>query len=62
MRFSVLSQSNLEFHVTADETTWRKMYDVMNAMKSKYDSIEDFSVLSSTLEQLFFTRSAGSIN
>ncbi|XP_008203624.1 retinal-specific phospholipid-transporting ATPase ABCA4-like [Nasonia vitripennis] len=50
----------LMYHVTPTDTTWRKMYNVMNVMKSKYDCIEDFSVLSSTLEQLFllFARAA----
>ncbi|XP_058807248.1 phospholipid-transporting ATPase ABCA1-like isoform X2 [Phymastichus coffea] len=50
----------LMYHVAPKNTTWRKMYDVMNEMKSKYDCIDDFSVLSSSLEQLFllFARAA----
>ena len=48
------------YHVTSTDTTWRKMYDLMNELRNKYASIDDFSVLSSTLEQLFllFARSA----
>ncbi|XP_058807192.1 ATP-binding cassette sub-family A member 7-like isoform X2 [Phymastichus coffea] len=51
---------HLVYHVTPRGTSWRKMYDLMNAMKSRYDCIDDFSVLSSTLEQLFlmFARAA----
>ncbi|XP_011496889.1 PREDICTED: ATP-binding cassette sub-family A member 1-like [Ceratosolen solmsi marchali] len=50
----------LMYHVVTSQTTWRKMYNVMNELKSKYNSIDDFSILSSTLEQLFllFARAA----
>ncbi|XP_014205585.1 ATP-binding cassette sub-family A member 2-like [Copidosoma floridanum] len=50
----------LMYHVSSTATKWRKMYDAMRAVKHKYDSIEDFCVLSSTLEQLFllFARAA----
>ncbi|XP_014205582.1 ATP-binding cassette sub-family A member 3-like isoform X2 [Copidosoma floridanum] len=50
----------LMYHVSPNETSWRKMYDVMSELKSEYDCIDDFSVLSSTLEQLFllFARTA----
>lgn len=34
-------------------TSWTKMYGVMNELKNKYDCIDDFTVSSSTLEQLF---------
>ncbi|KAJ8686326.1 hypothetical protein QAD02_022120 [Eretmocerus hayati] len=43
----------LMFHVEPTNMTWRKMYDVMNAIKNTYDSIDDFTITSSTLEQLF---------
>lgn len=42
------------YHIAAStEITWRKMYDAMSVLKNNYSSIEDFAVLSSTLEQLF---------
>jgi ATP-binding cassette subfamily A (ABC1) protein 3 len=41
------------YHVSPNNTTWRKMYDIMHIAKIKYNCIEDFSVVSSTLEQLF---------
>lgn len=48
------------YHVAPAGTTWRKMYDVMYEVKDKYDCIDDFLVLSSSLEQLFllFARTA----
>ncbi|XP_008203603.1 phospholipid-transporting ATPase ABCA1 isoform X2 [Nasonia vitripennis] len=54
----------LMYHVTTSETTWRRMYDVMTELKNKYNCIDDFSVLSSTLEQLFllFARAAKRTN
>ncbi|XP_058807246.1 phospholipid-transporting ATPase ABCA1-like isoform X2 [Phymastichus coffea] len=50
----------LMYHVTSASITWRKMYDVMSELKNNYSCIDDFSVLSSTLEQLFllFARTA----
>lgn len=50
----------LMYHVTTSQTSWRIMYNVMSELKSKYNCIDDFSVLSSTLEQLFllFARAA----
>lgn len=48
------------YHLTSSNLTWRRMYDVISELKNRYPSIEDFAVLSSTLEQLFlaFARSA----
>ena len=48
------------YHVTTTEVTWKRMYDIMTELKNRYTCIEDFSVLSSTLEQLFllFARNA----
>ncbi|KAJ8686329.1 hypothetical protein QAD02_022123 [Eretmocerus hayati] len=43
----------LMYHVKPTGMSWRKMYDVMNELKERYNSIEDFTVSSSTLEQLF---------
>lgn len=49
------------YHVTDPEATWTIMYTTMNELKTDYDCIEDFAVLSSTLEQLFiqFARAPG---
>ncbi|XP_058807215.1 retinal-specific phospholipid-transporting ATPase ABCA4-like [Phymastichus coffea] len=44
---------NLTYHVAPTGTTWRLMYNAMNEMKRKYDCLDDFLVLSSSLEQLF---------
>ncbi|XP_008205027.1 phospholipid-transporting ATPase ABCA1 [Nasonia vitripennis] len=50
----------LMYHLTSSNLTWRRMYDVIGELKNRYPSIEDFAVLSSTLEQLFlaFAKSA----
>ncbi|XP_014230700.1 ATP-binding cassette sub-family A member 1-like [Trichogramma pretiosum] len=41
------------YHVIPKDTTWRRMFDACTEVKDKYESVEDFAVLSSTLEQLF---------
>ncbi|XP_015109411.1 ATP-binding cassette sub-family A member 2 isoform X2 [Diachasma alloeum] len=43
----------LNFHVTDSKATWTLMYSLLYELKSDYNCIEDFAVLSSTLEQLF---------
>uniref|UniRef100_A0A0C9RSV5 ABCA3_2 protein n=1 Tax=Fopius arisanus TaxID=64838 RepID=A0A0C9RSV5_9HYME len=43
----------LGYHVTDPEATWTIMYTTLNELKNDYNCIEDFAVLSSTLEQLF---------
>ncbi|XP_044010225.1 phospholipid-transporting ATPase ABCA3-like [Aphidius gifuensis] len=43
----------LGYHVTDPGATWTVMYRMMNTLKNSYSCIEDFAVLSSTLEQLF---------
>ncbi|XP_033219462.1 retinal-specific phospholipid-transporting ATPase ABCA4-like isoform X2 [Belonocnema kinseyi] len=43
----------LTYHVTNATTKWKTMYGVMKNLQEKYSCIEDFSVLSATLEQLF---------
>lgn len=43
----------LTYHVTNSTTKWEKMYNVMRTLKDKYSFIEDYSILSATLEQLF---------
>ncbi|KAF7992262.1 hypothetical protein HCN44_001587 [Aphidius gifuensis] len=43
----------LGYHVTDSQVSWTFMYDLMNTLKNTYSCIEDFAVLSSTLEQLF---------
>ncbi|XP_011704853.1 PREDICTED: ATP-binding cassette sub-family A member 3-like, partial [Wasmannia auropunctata] len=40
----------LGYHVTDCNTTWEKMYDTMKSLKQKYNCIEDYAVLSATLE------------
>lgn len=52
-------QSLLAFHVTDCDTTWVKMYSTMNDVKQRYNCIEDFTVLSATLEQLFIQFAKG---
>ncbi|XP_048510196.1 phospholipid-transporting ATPase ABCA3-like isoform X2 [Athalia rosae] len=49
----------LFYHITDSEATWLKMFETMNNVKSEHGCIEDFTVSSSTLEQLFmqFARS-----
>ncbi|XP_046465259.1 phospholipid-transporting ATPase ABCA3 isoform X1 [Neodiprion pinetum] len=50
----------LFYHILDNRTTWVKMFGIMNTLKSQHSCIEDFTVSSSTLEQLFiqFARSA----
>ncbi|XP_051153055.1 phospholipid-transporting ATPase ABCA1-like [Leptopilina boulardi] len=43
----------LTYHVTNSTTKWETMYGVMKSLKDKYNFIEDYSILSATLEQLF---------
>uniref|UniRef100_A0A6V7M8L4 ABC transporter domain-containing protein n=1 Tax=Bracon brevicornis TaxID=1563983 RepID=A0A6V7M8L4_9HYME len=50
----------LGYHVTDQTATWTSMYTLMNELKNNYSSIEDFAVLSSTLEQLFIQFARGS--
>ncbi|XP_014231053.1 ATP-binding cassette sub-family A member 3-like isoform X1 [Trichogramma pretiosum] len=54
----------LMYHVTSPDIAWRRMYDLMSELRSRYASIDDFSVLSSSLEQLFllFARTANRSN
>ncbi|XP_012272935.1 ATP-binding cassette sub-family A member 1 [Orussus abietinus] len=43
----------LLYHVTDPKTTWKTMFEVMTGVKNRWHCVEDFSVLSSTLEELF---------
>ncbi|KAK0162596.1 hypothetical protein PV327_006362 [Microctonus hyperodae] len=54
----------LGYHVVDPEVTWTMMYNLMDELKSEFDCIEDYVVLSSTLEQLFiqFARSSNKNN
>lgn len=52
-------QSLLAYHVTDCDTTWEKMYSTMNELKQTYNCIEDYAVLSATLEQLFIQFARG---
>ncbi|XP_017876215.1 ABC transporter A family member 1-like [Ceratina calcarata] len=56
--------SSIAFHVNDTGTTWEKMYSAMYDLKRQYGCIEDFAVLSATLEQLFiqFARGTESTN
>ncbi|KMR04580.1 atp-binding cassette sub-family a member 3 [Lasius niger] len=49
----------LAYHVTDCNTTWEKMYDTMKDLKQRYSCIEDYAVLSATLEQLFIQFARG---
>ena len=52
----------MTYHVTDAETKWKTMYGVMQNLKEKYSCIEDFSVLSATLEQLFLQFARADVN
>ncbi|XP_025602069.2 phospholipid-transporting ATPase ABCA1-like [Athalia rosae] len=43
----------LFYHVTDPQVTWTKMFGAMNSLKAQHSCVQDFSVSSSTLEQLF---------
>ncbi|XP_048510198.1 ATP-binding cassette sub-family A member 7-like [Athalia rosae] len=43
----------LFYHVTDPQVTWTKMFGTMNSLKAQHSCVQDFSVSSSTLEQLF---------
>ncbi|XP_012538072.1 phospholipid-transporting ATPase ABCA1 [Monomorium pharaonis] len=49
----------LAYHVTDCNTTWEKMYDTVKTLKQRYSCIEDYAVLSATLEQLFIQFARG---
>ncbi|XP_015178503.1 PREDICTED: ATP-binding cassette sub-family A member 1-like [Polistes dominula] len=49
----------IAYHVTDPTTTWTKMYSTMNDLKNRFECIEDYSVLSATLEQLFIQFARG---
>ncbi|XP_011050473.1 PREDICTED: ATP-binding cassette sub-family A member 1-like isoform X1 [Acromyrmex echinatior] len=49
----------LAYHVTDCNVTWEKMYDTMKNLKQTYSCIEDYAVLSATLEQLFIQFARG---
>ncbi|XP_046753811.1 phospholipid-transporting ATPase ABCA7-like [Diprion similis] len=52
----------LFYHVTDPQATWVKMFGTMNDIQSVHQCVEDFTVSTSTLEQLFmqFARSTDS--
>ncbi|KOC60391.1 ABC transporter A family member 6 [Habropoda laboriosa] len=43
----------IAYHVNDIGMTWEKMYNTMNDLKGRFSCIEDYAVLSATLEQLF---------
>ncbi|XP_011251490.2 retinal-specific ATP-binding cassette transporter [Camponotus floridanus] len=49
----------LAYHVTDCNTTWEKMYNTIKDLKQRYSCIEDYAVLSATLEQLFIQFARG---
>ncbi|XP_043500226.1 ATP-binding cassette sub-family A member 7-like [Polistes fuscatus] len=49
----------IAYHVTDPTTTWTKMYSTMKDLKNRFDCIQDYSVLSATLEQLFIQFARG---
>lgn len=55
----IFLQGFLAYHVTDCSTTWEKMYDTMKNLKQRYSCIEDYAVLSATLEQLFIQFARG---
>ncbi|XP_076173170.1 ATP-binding cassette sub-family A member 17 isoform X2 [Ptiloglossa arizonensis] len=49
----------IAYHVNDIGTTWEKMYNTMNNLKHRFNCIEDYAVLSATLEQLFIQFARG---
>ncbi|OAD58503.1 ATP-binding cassette sub-family A member 3 [Eufriesea mexicana] len=49
----------IAYHVRDIGTTWENMYSTMNKLKRQFSCIEDYSVLSATLEQLFIQIATG---
>lgn len=49
----------IAYHVNDIGTTWEKMYNTMNDLKRQYSCIQDYAVLSATLEQLFIQFARG---
>lgn len=49
----------IAYHVTDSKTSWEKMYGTMSNLKGRYSCIEDYAVLSATLEQLFIQFARG---
>ncbi|KAF7399046.1 hypothetical protein HZH66_006943 [Vespula vulgaris] len=49
----------IAYHVTDPRTTWTKMYSTVNNLKNRFKCIQDYSVLSATLEQLFIQFARG---
>ncbi|XP_076622006.1 phospholipid-transporting ATPase ABCA3 [Colletes latitarsis] len=49
----------LAYHVNDTGTTWEKMYNTMNDLKGRFSCVEDYAVLSATLEQLFIQFARG---
>ncbi|KAI4504278.1 hypothetical protein M0802_000749 [Mischocyttarus mexicanus] len=49
----------ISYHVTDPTTTWTKMYSTVNDLKNRFECIQDYSVLSATLEQLFIQFARG---
>lgn len=49
----------ISYHVTDPATSWATMYNTVYDLKCRYDCIQDYSVLSATLEHLFIQFARG---
>ncbi|XP_076288268.1 phospholipid-transporting ATPase ABCA3 isoform X2 [Lasioglossum baleicum] len=49
----------IAYHVNDAGTTWQKMYSTMDDLKMRVNCIDDYAVLSATLEQLFIQFARG---
>ncbi|XP_076644769.1 phospholipid-transporting ATPase ABCA3 [Halictus rubicundus] len=49
----------IAYHVSEAGTTWQKMYSTMDDLKMRVNCIDDYAVLSATLEQLFIQFARG---
>ncbi|XP_078049321.1 phospholipid-transporting ATPase ABCA3 isoform X2 [Augochlora pura] len=49
----------IAYHVSDTTTSWEKMYSTMDDLKIRVNCIEDYAVLSATLEQLFIQFARG---
>ncbi|XP_053973007.1 retinal-specific phospholipid-transporting ATPase ABCA4-like isoform X1 [Hylaeus volcanicus] len=49
----------IAYHINDIGTTWEKMYNTMNDLKGRFNCVEDYAVLSATLEQLFIQFARG---
>lgn len=48
-------QDYVHFHISDSSTPWHELFDAMEEMKASFDSVEDYSVSETTLEQVFLS-------